>query len=68
MKWLVELFQYYQGGNRLDFEACLDTPVYMYNLQSRYVLKEHINKKRFLTSEFNAYVRFKYNDYSNDTV
>ena len=29
--------------------------------------KEHINKKRFLTSEFNAYVRFKYNDYSNDT-
>ena len=29
--------------------------------------KEHINKKRFLTSEFNAYVHFKYNDYSNDT-
>lgn len=44
MKWFVELFQYYQGGNRLDFEACLDTPIYIYNLQSRYVLKEHIRK------------------------
>lgn len=44
MKWFVELFQYYQGGNKLDFEACLDTPIYIYNLQSRYVLKEHINK------------------------
>ena len=29
--------------------------------------KEHISEKRFLTSEFNAYVHFKYNDYSNDT-
>ena len=29
--------------------------------------KEHVSKKRFLTSEFNAYVHFKYNDYSNDT-
>ena len=29
--------------------------------------KDHITKKRFLTSEFNAYVRFKYNDYSDDT-
>ena len=28
---------------------------------------EHITKKRFQTSEFNAYVRFKYNDYSDDT-
>lgn len=44
MKWFVELFQYYQGGNKLDFEACLDTPIYIYNLQSRYVLKEHIKK------------------------
>ena len=44
MKWFVELFQYYQGGDRLDFEACLDTPIYIYNLQSRYVLKEHIKK------------------------
>ena len=44
MKWFVELSQYYQGGNRLDFEACLDTPVYIYNLQSRHTLKEHINE------------------------
>ena len=29
--------------------------------------KEHITEKRFLTSEFNAYVHFKYNDYSDDT-
>ena len=44
MKWFVELSQYYQGGNRLDFEACLDTPIYIYNLRSRYVLGEHIRK------------------------
>ena len=29
--------------------------------------KDHITKKRFLSSEFNAYVHFKYNDYSDDT-
>lgn len=44
MKWFVESYQYYQGRNKLDFEACLDTPIYIYNLQSRHVLKEHIKK------------------------
>ena len=44
MRWFVELSQYYQGGNRLDFEACLDTPIYIYNLRSRYVLGEHIRE------------------------
>ena len=44
MKWFTELSRYYQGGNKLSFEACLDTPIYMYNLQSRYTLKEHIKE------------------------
>ena len=29
--------------------------------------KEHITEKRFMLSDFNAYVRFKYNDYTDDT-
>lgn len=44
MRWFTELYYHWQGGYSLDFEACLDTPVYMYNLQSRYTLKEHINE------------------------
>lgn len=30
------------------------------------VYKEHVEQKRFRTSNFNAYVRFKYDDYSED--
>lgn len=44
MKWFTILYYHWQDGYSLDFEACLDTPVYIYNLQSRYVLKEHINE------------------------
>lgn len=44
MRWFVELYHYYQGGSKLEFEACLDTPIYIYNLQSRHALKEHIKK------------------------
>ena len=57
MKWFVELFYHWQNNYNLDFEACLDTPVYMYNLQSRHALKEHIdefiknNQGKILTRE-----------------
>ena len=44
MKWFVKLYYHWQDKYSLDFEACLDTPVYIYNLQSRHTLKEHINE------------------------
>ena len=57
MKWFVESRYRWQNNYSLDFEACLDTPVYMYNLQSRHALKEHIdefiknNQGKILTRE-----------------